>query len=140
MVTTDAMRYQLEATAYQLDNVLEGLEGDQWDAKVREDLMSPREVVGHLIECYIAAQKHATGEKHDWGSYLPPSDDAEELVTEMRSERAKACEALLAKGDDDSLRAATDYIVLHDAYHVGQLAALRLGLDPDWDPYSIYKV
>jgi hypothetical protein len=139
MTLHDAMKYQLDAAANQVDKVLEGLEPDQWDAKVREDLMSPREAVSHLTECYIAAQKHAAGEQHEWGAYVPSSEDPEDLLREMREHRVAAKESLLAKADDDALKAATDYIVLHDAYHVGQLAALRLAITPDWDPYAIYS-
>jgi hypothetical protein len=134
----EAMKYQLEASANQIDKVLDGLQDDQWDAKVRDDLMSPREVLAHLTECYIAAQDHAAGRKHEWGSYIPADDDPDALVAEMRRERSKAWAELLAKSDEDSFKAATDYLVLHDAYHVGQLAALRLGITPDWDPYAIY--
>ena len=138
MTLHDAMKYQLETSAKQVDKVLEGLNGDQWDAKVRDDLMSPKEAVVHLTECYIAAQEHAQGKSHDWGSYIPSDDDPNALLNEMRGHRSRAWADLLAKADEDSFKAASDYIVLHDAYHVGQLAALRLAITPDWDPYAIY--
>ena len=134
----DALRYQLESSAHQIDKVLEGLPEDKWEAKMRGDCMSPSEAVAHLTECYIAAQKDLAGVQHEWGSYLPSGDTPEALVAEMREERKKAWDAMVSRGDEESVKAATQYVILHDAYHVGQLAMLRLGLDRDWDPYSIY--
>lgn len=133
-----ALRYQLDDSGLQVTKVLEGLEGDQWDAKDRDDLMSPRDVVGHLTECYIAAGKKANGQEHEWGSYVPEDDDPKSLLETMQRERAKACDAMVAKGDEDAVKAATGFVILHDAYHVGQLAALRMRITPDWDVYSIY--
>jgi hypothetical protein len=134
-----ALKYQLDDSGYQLTKVLEGLDGDQWDAKEREGLMSPRDVVAHLTECYIAAGKSMAGQEHEWGTYIPGDDDPEGLLATMNAERAKACDAMVASGDEKAVKAATAYVILHDAYHVGQLAALRLKLSPDWDAYSIYN-
>ena len=139
MDAKELLRFQLDDAGNQVAKTLEGLDGIKWDTKMREDVMSPKEVVAHLTECYIAARKHADGEKHEWGSYLPETEDAAALVDGMWAERRAACDALLSKGDEDSMKAATSYIVLHDAYHAGQLAALRMQLTPDWDPYSIYS-
>lgn len=133
-----ALKYQLDDSGHQIKKVLEGLDGDQWDAKEREDLMSPRDVVGHLTECYIAADKSLNGQEHEWGSYIPADDEPERLFETMMAERNKASEAILAKPDEKAVKAATAYIILHDAYHVGQLAALRIKITPDWDVYSIY--
>ena len=138
MELKDALNYQLETSAQQVDKVLEGLAEDKWGAKLRDESMSPAEVVAHLTECYIAAQKELKGEPHEWGSYVPADDSPNALVAAMRAERKKACDAITAKSDEESVKAATQYIVLHDAYHVGQLATLRLSVDPSWDAYSIY--
>jgi hypothetical protein len=135
----DVLKYQLESTGYQVDKVLEGLPEDQWDARLREDCMSPKEAVAHLIECYVAVQKDMAGHQHEWGAYMPADDAPPALMEEMRAERRRAWDGLIKSGDEKAIRAATQYIVLHDAYHVGQLATLRLGLDPKWDPYSIYS-
>lgn len=139
MTLHDALKYQLESAGRQIDRALEGLSDEQWDAKVREDLMSPKDVVSHLTECYVAAQRHADGGEYEWGTYSPASDQPAALLDAMKSERAKAWSAILAKSDEAAFKAATDYIVLHDAYHVGQLAALRFAVTPDWDPYAIYS-
>ncbi len=135
----DVMKYQIESSAHQVDKVLEGLTEDQWDAKLREDCMSPKEAVTHLTECYIAAQKDISGQPHEWGSYMPEDDSPSALLKEMQAERQKACDDLIKAGDERAVKAATQFIVLHDAYHVGQLATLRLGLDPEWDAYAIYS-
>lgn len=139
MNATELMKIQLADSGNQVAKTLEGLDGIKWETKMRDDLMSPKEVVVHLTECYIAAEKHAKGEEHEWGTYLPADEDPKALVENMWSQREKATDALLEKGDEDSMKAASSYITLHDAYHVGQLAALRMELTPDWDPYSIYS-
>jgi len=139
MDTRDLLKYQLDAIAHQVDKVLEGLEEDKWDGKVREDCMSPRETVIHLTECYIAAKRDLAGEKHEWGSYVAESEDISELLSKMRSERDSVRDALLNSDSEKSGEVATQYVMLHDAYHVGQLATYRIGADADWDAYAIYS-
>jgi hypothetical protein len=135
----EVLKYQLESAGHQVDKVLEGLKEDQWDAKLRDDCMSPKEVVAHLTECYVAAQKDMVGQQHEWGSYMPADEAPPALLAEMREARQRAWDDLIKSGDEKAVKAATQFIVLHDAYHVGQLATLRLGLDPQWDAYAIYS-
>ena len=138
MDTKDLIRYQIEASAKQVDKVLEGLADDKWGVKTG-GCMSASETVVHLTECYVAAQTQLSGGSHEWGSYKAAEETPAELATKMRSERSKAWEAVLAADDDEAGKTATEYLVLHDAYHVGQLATLRMGFDPEWDAYSIYS-
>jgi len=44
----------------------------------------------------------------------------------------------LAMTSEEAAKASLDYVVIHDAYHVGQMALLRLEQEPGWDPYSLY--
>lgn len=138
MDTKDLIKYQIAASAKQVDKVLEGLADDKWGAKSGNG-MSPGETVVHLTECYVAAQTHLSGGTHEWGSYTASEETPTELAAKMRSERSKAWEAILGANDEEAGKAATEYLVLHDAYHVGQLATLRMGVDPEWDAYSIYE-
>lgn len=138
MELKDALTYQLESSAFQVDKVLEGLPDDKWDAKLRDDAMSPKEIVAHLTECYVATQKDMAGQEHEWGTFAPTATTPDGLVTEMHSERKKAWEAIVSQPGEKAVKAATQFIVLHDAYHVGQLATLRISLDPEWNAYSIY--
>jgi len=139
MENRDFLEYQIGTSGRQVEMVLDGFAAEKWDKSLSEGSMNTTELVGHLTECYLAVQKHMLGEEHEWGSYIPAQESAQELVAAMRTEREKAKEALLAASSDDAVKAATDYVVLHDVYHVGQMAALRMSVDPEWDAYSIYK-
>lgn len=129
---------QIEEVGYQLERVIAGIEGDQWDAKLCDDGMSPRETVAHLADCYSAVQVVGNGEEYAWGSYVVP-EDPDEAVLDMLRQRAAATKCVLGMDPDKMATTATAYIVLHDAYHVGQLAELRLSFG-GWEPYSIYRM
>jgi hypothetical protein len=132
------MLYQLESSGHQVDEVLKGLNEAHWDAKVRDGCMTVRETVPHLTECYIAARKDLEGQPHEWGSYLAADDAPAAIVAEMQSERQRVWEALMAADIEKAGKVATQFIILHDAYHVGQLCAIRMAVEPAWDPYAIY--
>jgi len=132
------MLYQLESSAHQVDAVLKGLNEDEWDAKVRDGCMTVRETVSHLTECYIAARKDIGGQPHEWGAYVPADDSPAAIVNEMQAERQKVWEALMDADIEKAGKVATQFIILHDAYHVGQLCAVRMAVEPAWDPYAIY--
>lgn len=139
MDTKDLLKYQLETSANQVDKVLEGLSEDKYDGKLRDDCMSPRETIAHLTECYIAAKTDLDGGKHEWGSYVPDDKDLGAMKAKMQEERSRVIEAILASDSEKVGEVATQYLLLHDAYHVGQLATYRMGVDTDWDAYSIYS-
>ncbi len=120
-----------------LEKTFEGLTEAEADHRFGH-LMSPRQHATHLSEAYVAAVKHAKGEKHDWGSYQPAGSTWDAVLQDWRTRRAEAVEALLGAGDDESLKSASDYIVGHDHYHVGQMCSVRLNLNPQWNAYSIY--
>ena len=132
------MLYQLESSAHQVDAVLRGLSEDEWDSKVRDGCMTVRETVSHLTECYIAARKDIEGQPHEWGSYVVADDAPAVILAEMQSERQKVWEVLMAADIEKAGKVATQFIILHDAYHVGQLCAIRMAAEPAWDPYAIY--
>ncbi|MCU0317463.1 MAG: hypothetical protein MUC92_12820 [Fimbriimonadaceae bacterium] len=108
-----------------------------WDEKLNEHAFSGREMIAHLLECYEAFLAGSRGEKHEWGTYSAPTDNPAELLALLVSKRAEARAVIEATDSDEVLGLSGSYILLHDAYHVGQLATLRLHLG-GWDPYSIY--
>lgn len=138
MEAKELISFQMEESAKQVDKVLADLNGDLWIARLSETSMSPSQIVDHLTECYVAVQKSVIGKEHEWGSYVSPTTVQSEQLETMRKERAKAREAILASNEDQSYKDASGYFILHDAYHVGQLVALRIEKDKDWNPYSIY--
>ena len=136
--TMDLVRTQLDDVGHQLSKVIEGVAGDQWSARLCPESMSPRETVGHLCECYTAVQTMLDGREHEWGTFAlgDVADDA--LPGLLAESRQQAVNAVVSSSDPKAPGYASDYMVLHDAYHVGQLASLRLHLG-GFDPYSIYK-
>jgi uncharacterized damage-inducible protein DinB len=139
MTASDLVRGQIDNAAFQLSKTLEGVSEDQLDTKPTSSMMSIREQAAHLCEVYTAAGKIAIGESHAWGTYQPPASSWSELTDLLWSLRTKATDALLAADTDEALREASSYIVEHDNYHIGQLAATRIVVDPSWDPYSLYR-
>ncbi|MBL8069242.1 MAG: DinB family protein [Armatimonadetes bacterium] len=130
---------QLDTTGYQLQAVFAGFPDGKWDERTCNEAMSAKETAEHLAECYVAFLDHCEGREHEWGSFKPASSDPEKIVAEMFELRAKAIATFMARNGDDVLGWASDYIVLHDPYHVGQMCSLRLELG-EFSPYSIYKM
>ena len=126
-----------DSGASQLGAVFADLPADAWDKKLSPGSMSSRETVAHLTEAYIACAKHLNGEEHSWGTYEAVSDDPQRLLAEMNKQRDVLKAAALEKGPSE-YREVLAYSSNHDHYHVGQMVALRLEVQPDWDSYSIY--
>jgi uncharacterized damage-inducible protein DinB len=101
--------------------------------------MTVGETIAHLAECAEAFLKSTRGESHDWGSYTPPDSSPAGLLTTLQGLRASARDLIAKSTDSAVLKAAVEYLCLHDAYHVGQICALRLSRDPDWNAYAIYE-
>lgn len=137
MDANQLIRWQLDEAGHQVTQVFAGIQPGHWDAKPTEDGMSLRESLVHLADCYVAALAKSKGEEPKWGSTVL-SDEADAAVAELHAHRTAAVEAFLSPGGEESLRHATEYIVLHDAYHVGQVALVRMRLG-GWEPYSIYR-
>lgn len=137
MTAIEAASALMNTAAGQVEGALKDWPADQWDARLNEHTMSAREQVIHLTECCLAFQKSLTGEEHSWGTYAPEDTSVDSILAAWREERAK-CAAAIPTANDEQLKHAFDYIVLHDAYHVGQLVSLHLTLVPDWNSYAIY--
>ncbi len=138
-MASEIIKTQLNDAGYQVTKVLEGWPEDKQDYKTTPGAMSPKEAVAHLAECYIATSEGLAGIEHKWGSYTPASQDWKSLTDEMFSLRTKAVEELSASSSEKADSLATNFIVLHDAYHVGQLCQARLAVQADWNAYSIYN-
>lgn len=138
MDSDSTLQRAMAVAGRQLDKCFEGWPEQGWDTALYPGGLSARDTVSHLAECYVAALAVARGQEHQWGSFQSSAADAEAKLAEMRELRAQATAALTGE-TPESLQAGLDYIALHDAYHVGQLCALRLSVQPDWDYYSIYS-
>ena len=137
MTAKEFMVAQLADTHLQVTAVYEGLANADWDKKSNPAAMSARETLGHLNECchaFLSEDPH----KYAWGSYKMGDKPNEDLMAEFNQLRSKCVDKLSDSNDDEVVKGAGTYLALHEAYHVGQLATLRLSLDPEWNAYSIY--
>jgi uncharacterized damage-inducible protein DinB len=139
MTCREYIAYEIDNSGFQLDKVLDGLKAEHLDHQLTDKAMTPREILLHLAEAYLAFVTETEGGKHEWGTFQPSDRGWEGVLKQFREQRAKAVAAAMSAQDDTQLKHAHDYIVAHDYYHVGQLALLRVQLDPNWDPYSIYQ-
>ncbi|HMS55749.1 MAG TPA: DinB family protein [Fimbriimonadaceae bacterium] len=137
MTISELIRMECDSVGVKVRKTLEGMEEAHYGFKVTPQAMTPAETLEHLAECYVAFQKIASGEQHDWGSYSAPDKSPAALMANWEAERAKA--VAFALSDDSHAEHAHDFISAHDHYHVGQLALIRMAVDPSWDPYSIYQ-
>lgn len=139
MTARDFVQYQSEDAGYQLAQVLQGWPSDSFGAKLTPDGMSAAEALEHLSEAYEALIAHNEGRKHEWGSFTIQDKSRSSLLEIWKAKREEALGGALADGGEDALKNAHAYVIAHDYYHVGQLCALRLHLDPSFDAYSIYR-
>ncbi|HEY3781816.1 MAG TPA: hypothetical protein VGL56_12085 [Fimbriimonadaceae bacterium] len=138
MTAQELLAFEIENIGGQLRGAFAGLPDSLQDDKVCEGGMSPREMLEHLSEAYEATIASSKGEEYEWGTFTVDDKSWDNLISVFWDRREKATEAVLVD-DETKLKAGFDYIVAHDAYHVGQLAALRVGKEPGWDFYSIYS-
>lgn len=132
------LEYGLDQSKLQIEKVFEGIGEAELDMKLTDQAMTPREILEHLCECYHAVITEAAGGKHEWGTYSIEDKSFANLTKQAWSLRAQAAQAALDKGDEEAAMYAFNYIILHDAYHVGQMCLVRMKADPNWNAYAIY--
>jgi hypothetical protein len=137
MTARELVEKQVRDSGEQLGRATSGLDPANADFSVSPQARSLRELIVHLSETAVAVETIAGGGKFEWGSYKPQATDWEGLIAEWQGLRSKAIEAL-ARWDDEAITIAADYIVAHDYYHVGQIVATRLAVEPEWNSYVIY--
>ncbi len=138
MTGKELLKWQLEHTGKQLDKAIGDMDESKWDHKSSPGIMSPREQVEHLGETYAAYSAMAKGEKYEWGTFVVDDKSKANLWKTYSQMRERAVSAAIASDEPKDLESATEYLLTHEAYHVGQLCSLRLDCEPSWDPYAIY--
>ncbi len=134
-----ALQFALDQSGKQIAAVFSGLDREALQSKPIPQLMSPYEQLEHLCECYQAYETVAKGGEYSaWGSYRIPVDGQADPIEFLLKARASAAIIAAADQSEEGVRHAFDYLVLHEAYHVGQMCPIRLALDPSWNAYSIY--
>ncbi len=139
MTANEMVQYEIKHIAGQLRAVSEGMPEAGQDFSFTKEGMTPRQMLEHLCEAYDAVPDVAAGRNHEWGKFEAPDKSWAGLKKTLWDLRRKATEAVKDANNDKLAETAHDYIVVHDAYHVGQMALIRMHVDPDWDPHSIYK-
>jgi uncharacterized damage-inducible protein DinB len=137
MTAAALMAYEIENTGYQLSACFKDLPESLRNKRSTEQGMTPREVASHLCESYLALLSHTAGKEYEWGSFSADGLEWDDLLAKAFELREQAAAAVCVE-DDPKLKSGHDYIVAHDAYHVGQLCSLRIQFEPGWEPYSIY--
>lgn len=138
MTAQELLLHQLEDVGHQVQGVLNGINESTADVKIIDEAMTPRETLAHLIECCHAFLTEADGTSYDWGSFQTEDSSWNALAAMFAQKRQEVVDRV-ATGDDRAFKLASAYIVLHEPYHVGQLAQMRIHKMAGWDPYSIYK-
>lgn len=138
MTCQDLASYLLDESGFQIAKVFENLPEDSWDLQLTPSSLSPRQTLEHLCEVYEAFLALSEGREHQWGSFTVEDRSVLGLKSLAAELRSRAVVKALATDNPDVIKAAVDYVAQHDAYHVGQIAALRIAHEPSWDPYSIY--
>lgn len=136
MTGQELLQYQIDDCTYQLQKVLEGMSEETLNYRLNDSAMSPRETVAHFCECYTALLAASRGEQHSWGTFKVADCDTQPLLAEFWDLRGKA--VATNDGSEKASKNLHMFLLAHDYYHIGQMALVRVTLEPSWDPYSIY--
>ena len=150
--TLDMILRQARTVGRQIQRAVTGLSEDEADFRFGEGLMSVRDTLVHLADNCLALSTELEGNAHEFGKWRPGGEGLAHLVHEWCDLREQALEKAwdrLRSVDLDApmkvsfatwpgWKVLTEWVVMHDAYHLGQICALRLAQDPDWDMYSVY--
>lgn len=138
MSASDLFQKLCDAMAVQVGACFAGMDEETFTGRIAPTSMSPQETLAHLTDCCVALQHRQRGEEYEWGTFVSGSETMEGRLEEFRGERAKGIAFALSNPTVEELERAADFLCLHEAYHVGQLAMYRASVDPAWDAYSIY--
>lgn len=138
MTAHELIAYQMADCGYQLEKVFHGIDDSTADLKAGAHAMSPRETAAHLIECCQALLVEADGATYDWGSMQIEDQSWTNLMNTLTAKRKDVADKVAA-GEDRALKLASAFMVIHEPYHIGQMAQMRIQHTEGWDPYSIYR-
>jgi uncharacterized damage-inducible protein DinB len=128
---------QLHQNEKMLGRVFDGLEDEELDFRPVPTAFSFREHVTHLCAACEALIALREGRHFDWDTFEAKGTTLQEMLSQFRSLRLKAI-PLVEDITPEAAELLTDYLVLHEAYHVGQLSLTRHCLHPEWDSLSLY--
>ena len=138
MTARELIEKQLDETGFQFNACLSELAEENFEAQPIDVLMSLKETVEHCMEALQAVITGVAGGKHSWGTYQAPALPMPQLIESFNTLRGQAIEAGLSVFDEDA-HWLNDYLILHETYHVGQMAAVRHAIGDGWTSYAIYR-
>jgi uncharacterized damage-inducible protein DinB len=137
MTKDELLQLQLSETEKQLRAVFANFPAENWHDHLTPHSMSADETARHLCDCYEALKVNSQGGKFEWGSFSIGEKSQAELVDFLFEHRTAAINIAKDSRHEKADTLIAEYVVLHDCYHVGQLATMRLNFG-EFDPYSIY--
>jgi len=139
MNAQELIQYQLKTVGFQVEKCLEGLPTALYEATLDKTGMTPRITLAHLLEVLDAVEKLLKGTDPVWGAYQADTTSFETLHQKYAARRKEIIVQALESLEPQHLQILSNYIVLHESYHVGQLCSLRMARDAAFDPFSIYQ-
>jgi uncharacterized damage-inducible protein DinB len=121
-----------------LNRVIDGFPDSAWDSRLTPSSKSAKVILGHLTMVYAAYIALLETGHVDWARYDPAEKSVDELIADLRETRRFAVDE--ANGSEMPLihRGALEYVVMHEMYHIGQLALLRSEAQPEWNAEAIF--
>lgn len=138
MDTEPLLRHQLDQLGHQMRVVFHGLDQAGWNHRSYSLALTPHETAIHLADCYCAFMTALEGGDYAWESFRPEGDSPESALQALWQKRDEAI-AKIDWASQRALKLATDFIVLHDAYHVGQMVSNRRSSDESFDYSKLYS-
>lgn len=139
MNAQELIQYQLKTVGFQVEKCFEGLPAALYEASLDNTAMTPRLTLAHLLEVLDAVEKLLKGTDPQWGAYQTDTTPFETLHQKYAARRKEIITQALASSEPQHLQILSNYIVLHESYHVGQLCSLRMARDAAFNPFSIYQ-
>lgn len=152
MTARELLFLQADMVGEQLSKAIAGVGEPVADHRPVATLHSIRTTLIHMTDNYRALVADALGQKYAYGSWSPPDGELATLISAWNAARLEAVNTLRERLTDfqadfrtsfavwPSWKVATEWLVAHDAYHLGQVCYLRLAAEPEWDMYEIYGV
>ena len=137
MTALELINRQMDDAEFMLSQTFKGFPNEHADTKVGP-LMTVRELAVHMTDAYYAAKAYLKGDKYEFGSYTASEGTVEELVSKLFAVRSEAVAQFRAIESDEAIHHASDFLVAHDHYHVGQVVLIHSSVDPEWNAYCIY--
>lgn len=137
MTARDLLLKQLAAAEDQLTQAIRGVDREHAEARACEGGLTIREHVHHVAEAAYAMLESYAGRSHEFGTWEPEDRSWDGTTAAWKSLRADAVAKL--PEDDESMLAASQFLVGHDYYHVGAIVTARLAIHPEWDALTIYR-